>query len=72
MTDAATTTPEKRLEGWKAIADFLGVCDRTARTWAGSYGLPVWRKRGRVFAMPSALRLWEQTQTTHVSVTRAA
>lgn len=69
---APDTAHEKRLDGWKEIATFLGVCERTARTWASDFGLPVYRRRGRVFALPAALRLWEQTQTIHVSAKPAA
>lgn len=47
------------LRGVKAIADFLGVSDRTVRRWiASAAGFPVHRIGGRYAANTSELRRW--------------
>jgi hypothetical protein len=58
-----TNTPpgEEPIEGWKDIARYFGVVDRTAQLWEQTRGLPVRRKRGprgRVYAYPSDLAAW--------------
>ena len=51
-----------RLDGWKAIATYLGRDERTARRWAVSRGLPVRRLpgggTGSVSALASELGTW--------------
>lgn len=53
-------------DGWiygvKAIADFLGVGDRTLKRWlqAGEQGLPVFKIGGRWGAHPEDLRRWKR------------
>jgi hypothetical protein len=53
---------EGRLEGWAAIAGYLGTSSRTAQRWEQELGLPVrhaGRSKGyRVFAFPADLDEW--------------
>jgi hypothetical protein len=53
---------QPKLEGWKAIADFLEVSERTARSWEREKGLPVHRfadsDKSRVWAMQWELQSW--------------
>lgn len=53
----------KRLDGWKAIGDYLGLVGRTAQRYEAK-GLPVYRIAGcdhaRVFAFSDELDLWMQ------------
>jgi hypothetical protein len=55
-----------RLVGWKAIAGYLKVSQRTAIRWADSYGLPVSRvprgDRPVVYANPADLEAWWQSE----------
>lgn len=55
-----------RLVGWKAIAGYLKVSQRTAIRWADSYELPVSRvprgDRPVVYANPSDLEAWWQSE----------
>jgi TolB-like protein/Tfp pilus assembly protein PilF len=66
--------PEERrsdlLEGWKAIADYLGKTERTVQRWEKSRGLPVRRLRAesadeqpRVYGYRSELDAWWNRQT---------
>lgn len=52
----------QRLDGWKAIANFLGRDRATAIRWAKERGLPVHRvpggRTGSVFARPAELEEW--------------
>ncbi len=52
----------ERLDGWKAIGDYLQVSDRTARRWAEEAVLPVHRVplagRPLVFAVTAELDAW--------------
>jgi hypothetical protein len=61
MADSQSNFDVEKLEGWKAIADFLDVSERTARGWQ-SDGLPVHRfsgkEKSRVWALPTELRDW--------------
>ena len=61
---------EKPLEGYKAIAAFLGKSERTTRYWAKDRwrGLPTYMLFGRVYAYPSKLRQWLDTTMVHTSV----
>lgn len=55
---------EHDLDSWKAIADFLGVSERTAQNWEKERGLPVKRApgpRGRVCASSEALTDWKNS-----------
>jgi hypothetical protein len=46
------------LVGWKEIAAYLGVCERTAKSYEKD-GLPVYRRAGRlVRALKSELDKW--------------
>lgn len=64
-------TPEDILEGWKAIAEYLRLTERTVQRWEKSRGLPVRRFKGdspeeqsRVFAYKSEIDAWwKQHQT---------
>lgn len=50
---------EEWLRGVKAIADFLGVTDRTVRRWiCGPKGFPIHRVGGRYTAHTADLREW--------------
>lgn len=52
-------TKDEWLRGVKAIADFLGVTDRTVRRWiASAAGFPVHRVGGRYTAHTGELRAW--------------
>jgi hypothetical protein len=57
----ATPSPA-RLDGWKAIAEYLGRDARTLQRWRDERGLPIHRvpgaKGGTVFAYPSELEAW--------------
>ena len=57
------------LEGWKAIADALGVSIRTAQYWARA-GMPVFRLMGQILAMKSELEFWRRMQKRHVAAAR--
>jgi len=52
----------KRLLGWKAIGQFLGCTERTARRWEATRSMPVHRvpgrSRGSVWAAPEELTRW--------------
>ena len=54
--------PASRLDGWKAIADYLGRDVRTAQRWRDERGMPVHRipggKGGAVFADRSEIDAW--------------
>jgi hypothetical protein len=51
-----------RLEGWKEIATYLGITEKTARRWELKEGLPVYRhqheERGSVFSFTTELEQW--------------
>ena len=52
------------LQGWKQIADYLGVSDRTAQTWARRHRLPIHHlpgTKGRVFARYWELDRWKNS-----------
>jgi hypothetical protein len=53
--------PEVPLEGWPAIAGFIGESEDTAQRRARlrTDRLPVWKYFGTVLAWPSALREWK-------------
>lgn len=47
------------LDGWKAIAEFLAVSEKTARNWERNLGLPVANKGPRlVVARRDDLAQW--------------
>ncbi len=47
------------LNGWKAIADFLGVHQETAKQWETKYALPIKRPAARaVMATKADLTIW--------------
>ena len=59
---AAAIPNDQRLDGWKAIANFLGRERTTAIRWANGRGLPVHRvpggRTGTVYALRSELEAW--------------
>lgn len=62
---AGANNTVKRLLGWKAIGQFLGCTERTARRWEADRALPVHRVPGRsrssVWASPDELNRWLQS-----------
>lgn len=59
---------EEWLRGVKAIADFLGVTDRTVRRWiVAAKGFPVHRVGGRYAAHTADLRAWTARQADAVA-----
>ena len=51
----------KKLVGVKAIADCVGVTERTVRRWCRSrlvVGIPILKAGGRYFAFEADLRAW--------------
>jgi hypothetical protein len=54
--------PPARLDGWKAVAEYLGRDSRTLQRWRDERGLPIHRvpgaKGGTVFAYTSELDAW--------------
>ncbi len=63
----APKAPEpKRIYGWKAISQHLGVSVRTAQHWEKTQGLPVRRtpgQRGRVYAFREELDAWARPES---------
>ena len=57
-----------RLDGWKAIADYLARDIRTLQRWRDERGLPIHRvpgsKGGTVFAYPAELDAWLRESPT--------
>lgn len=58
--------PADRLDGWKQIADYLGVGKTTAQRWERDEGLPIHRhshaKKDSVFAYKSELDQWRASR----------
>ena len=56
--------PADRLDSWKAIANYLGKSERTARRWEAEEGLPVNRqmhnKQGSAYAYRSEIDAWRR------------
>ena len=56
----------RRLEGWKEIADYVGMKERQAQRWVREQALPIHRearfKRSIVFAFSRELDIWRQTR----------
>jgi hypothetical protein len=47
------------LTGWKAIASYLGVCERTAMRYTDNYGMPVRRlPSGKTTVLRNELDNW--------------
>lgn len=67
--------PTRPLQGWKAIAEFLGLPVTTAQRW-GRSGMPV-RRQGRfTVADPDELRQWlgresEMPEPAHIATNSA-
>jgi hypothetical protein len=63
----------RKLEGWKEIAGYLGVSERTARRWELTEGLPVSRhqheERGSVFCTAHELDAWRTSRTKSTTPT---
>jgi hypothetical protein len=54
------------LRGWKQIADYLNVSERTAKSWETYLKLPVYRlpgDRGRLFANTVELETWKRARS---------
>lgn len=66
----------QRLIGWKAIGQFLGCTERTARRWESDRALPVRRipggSRSSVWANAGELTGWLQALPTEIQVTLRA
>jgi len=63
-----------RLDGWKAIADYLGRSSRTVQRWHSHFGLPVYRmlgETGGVYAFSRELEDWVTTQRESPGATAA-
>lgn len=57
-----TRQTDSELSGWKQIADYLGVSERTARQYAKQAGMPIHRMpgaKGRVWVRPVELDVWK-------------
>ena len=82
MVDRETTrsgteaTNGRRLIGWKAIGQFLGCTERTARRWESDRALPVHRLpgggRSSVWANPDELSAWLHALPSDVQATLRA
>src|SRR5215467_1073868 len=62
---------EEVLEGWKAIAEYLRLTERTVQRWEKDRGLPVRRFKGespdeqsRVFAYKAEIDAWWKQNTS--------
>jgi hypothetical protein len=68
--------PSARLDGWKAIAEYLGRDVRTAQRWRDERGLPVHRvpggKGGTVFADAGELDAWLFQAAARAAQTRTS
>jgi hypothetical protein len=65
MTPHAVQSPQL-LEGWKQVAHYLNVTERTAQVWARQRSMPIYRSssvRGRVFVPPVELDRWKAAVT---------
>jgi len=66
----------RQLVGWKAIGQFLGCTERTARRWEADRALPVHRipggGRSSVWANPEELASWLRTLPSDVQATMRA
>jgi WD40 repeat protein len=63
-----STLAEGRINGWKDIASYLGVDQRTAQRWELNDGLPVSREGGKVFAYASELDRWRSARVVGPAV----
>lgn len=58
----------QKLEGWKGIAEFLGVTVRTAQNWERYLGMPIQRRGSgngaRVSADRAELGIWKAGLST--------
>lgn len=54
------------LQGWKAIAAYLGVTAGTVSRWTRELGLPVYRLAGGVRAEKAELDKWTRDRRTKV------
>ncbi len=55
---------DRRLDGWKEIADHLKRAPRTVQGWERDFGLPVHRLQGRTYAQTSELDRWVSENRT--------
>jgi tetratricopeptide (TPR) repeat protein len=70
MAEGPKPKPEDILDGWKAIAEYLRLTERTVQRWEKSRGLPVRRFKGdsrdeqpRVFAYKAEIDAWWKQNT---------
>jgi TolB-like protein/Tfp pilus assembly protein PilF len=60
--------PNRRLDSWKAIADYLGRHVTTLQRWEHEEGLPIHRhhheKRGSIYAYTAELDAWLEARST--------
>jgi hypothetical protein len=61
---------ERRIEGWKDIADYFGRGVRTVQDWQ-SEGLPIYRFKKRVWAFESELAEWRRLREGEPAVETA-
>src|SRR5580693_6771865 len=50
------------LEGWKQVAHYLGVTERTAQMWARKRAMPIHRSapgKSRIWSEPGEIDLWK-------------
>lgn len=66
--DVALCRDRKRLESWKAIANYLGRTVRTTQRWEKQEGLPVRRhlhgRQGSVFAYTAEIDAWRDARSS--------
>jgi hypothetical protein len=60
-SSAKSEFTSRRLEGWNAIAKFLGQTATVAQRWQGS-GMPVEHSGRHVYASPEQLTQWVGTE----------
>lgn len=63
-----------RLDGWKAIADFLDVTERTAQKWEKEFKMPVYRLGPKmpVWTSKTELERWRQQSSAESAEERTA
>ena len=66
----------KKLQSWKAIANFLEHSERTVRRWEMQEGMPIDRHQhisgSRIFAYPAELSIWLSSRKPAVAINSAS
>src|ERR1700687_2583337 len=62
------TVADRRIAGWKEVASYLGVDQRTAQRWELNDGLPVLREGGKVFAYAAEVDRWRAARVVGPAV----